>query len=541
MAASKARKAQEFDISRLSTLLAPPQQQTGVYSWSLSAIRNARDEQILGKFWYPARMAEAMRTDDALFVAYSNRLAPMQAIGTRLVPASGACGPHTGDSVAAEADPLFGPNGSALSGLVDIVGCLAQHGVAIGVNTLVPREDGSRVDIIMKPWPIEWVRLDSTTGRLMTRVADLPECEAEQARKVLGSRATYEIPICHADGRWVIFQKFANEPWKQDAAILPSALVWARHAFAGRDWAKGSVAHGNAKAVGELAEGVPLVDATGALTVEAAALLAAMQALVSAESPAIIRPAGSKTEYVTNTSTAWQVWERLMDNAGKAAARIWLGTDGTLGSAGGAPGVDITALFGVATTKVQGDLSCITRGLRTGVIDVWAAINYGTSDVAPAREYMIPDADEEAIRESFAKRNNALLVDMKSAKEAGCVVDQPYVDTLAEKHGVPSPRLAVVVNMASTDPNTPAPVSNVADPALPISAIDPDGDGEPGEPATDEAKQALADKMTTEQIPACEHGSKNRCRLCGVERVRDFEKDPDTGEVVWKIMWRPIP
>jgi hypothetical protein len=86
-------------------------------------------------------------------------------------------------------------------------------------------------------------------------------------------------------------------------------------------------------------------------------------------------------------------------------------------------------------------------------------------------------------------------------------------------------------------PAAPAPG---ASPAGATPGIDPDGDGEPGEPPSDESAQKLADKMTTEQIERCEHGSVNRCRLCGVERERDFEKDPETGEVKWKIKWRPI-
>lgn len=90
---------------------------------------------------------------------------------------------------------------------------------------------------------------------------------------------------------------------------------------------------------------------------------------------------------------------------------------------------------------------------------------------------------------------------------------------------------AVGLQLVSTQPVA------VADSA----ALDPDGDGEPGEPPTDDSAQRLADKMTEQQVDRCEHGAVNRCRLCGIERVRDFERDPETGEVVWKIAWRPIP
>jgi hypothetical protein len=70
--------------------------------------------------------------------------------------------------------------------------------------------------------------------------------------------------------------------------------------------------------------------------------------------------------------------------------------------------------------------------------------------------------------------------------------------------------------------------------------LDPDGDGEPGEPAEPDAVQALANKMTEAGVQRCEHGAVNRCRLCGIERVRDFEQG-ENGEPVWKVAWRPIP
>jgi|GEM_PF-1006562 len=55
----------------------------------------------------------------------------------------------------------------------------------------------------------------------------------------------------------------------------------------------------------------------------------------------------------------------------------------------------------------------------------------------------------------------------------------------------------------------------------------------------DDAAEKLAAKMTEYALARCEHGSSNRCRLCGIERIRDFETAPD-GSHNWKILWRPI-
>lgn len=417
------RSASEFDAGRLSAAINPPKTNTGAVAWSLADIFSARDQQMLGRFYRAARLAESMRTDDALSVAYENRLAPQRCIPVSIEPAKGA----RAASIANEAEALFGQKGVGIrpETIGDIHGCLVNHGVAFGVNVATPREDGSRVDFEMHAWPIEFVRWDSYKRCFMTQTEDGPEEE-----------------IVHGDGRWIVFADHELEPWKF-GAILPAAAVWARHAFAMRDWSKASVAHGNAKVIGKMTEGVALQKEDGSLTPEAAAFLEILQAIGAGDSPYCIAPAGSEVQYITNTSTAWQVWQELVANAEKAAARIYLGTDGTLGTQGGAPGVDIQALFGVAITKIQGDLATIERAILTGVIEPWCAINFGNSLLAPRRAYQIPDADEDARRASFATRNAAFLADLKAAKDAGLVLTQPYVDEIAKQHGVPTFALPV--------------------------------------------------------------------------------------------------
>jgi hypothetical protein len=55
----------------------------------------------------------------------------------------------------------------------------------------------------------------------------------------------------------------------------------------------------------------------------------------------------------------------------------------------------------------------------------------------------------------------------------------------------------------------------------------------------DHASANLAQKMTAHGIARCEHDGVNRCRICGIERVRDFQID-ENGLPVWSITWRPI-
>ncbi len=455
--AKRVRNATEFDVARLQAEIKRPIGSTAptINAWSLQDIFAAREEQMLGIFFRPARMAEQMRTDDALAVAYENRLAPQRCIPVKMVPAKGA----RGTAIAGEGDALFGPRGVSIDpgSIDDIEGCLVNHGVAFAQVTWTPREDGTRVDPLLRYWPVDLVRWEPISCQFITRadMSDLPAGEP----LVIG-----EIPIVHGDGRWVIFTKHQDVPYRQEAAILPAALVWARHAYAMRDWARGSVAHGIAKLMGELPAGVSLTDETGALTPEANAFLSMLQAVESGAAAAGIRPAGSKTDFLVNASTAWQVWSELGTNAAKAAARIYLGTDGTLGTQGGAPGIDITALFGVAKTKVEGDLKCIERALLTGLIEPWCAINFGDSSLAPRRVYVLPNTEADAVAKNKSERNAAFFAALVAANQAGMRLDPAYVAALAGDYGVRAPIISASApapsqtGAASTAPPTAPPV-----------------------------------------------------------------------------------
>jgi hypothetical protein len=165
-------------------------------------------------------------------------------------------------------------------------------------------------------------------------------------------------------------------------------MIWGAHAYALADWAGASKSHGLAKIVGEMAQGVSLqkalADGSIVLSDEAAAFLQMIQDVVSGDSQAAVRPAGSKLDVLANSSTMWQVFSELILDRKKAASFVYLGTDATLGAAGGAPGVDIAVLFAVASTKLQGDFDAIEQALNTGLYQVWTAINCGDSRYSPA-------------------------------------------------------------------------------------------------------------------------------------------------------------
>ncbi len=87
----------------------------------------------------------------------------------------------------------------------------------------------------------------------------------------------------------------------------------------------------------------------------------------------------------------------------------------------------------------------------------------------------------------------------------------------------------------------PGPVPGIA-PALTSTsagAAAPDGADATQDAQPDHAAR-LAEEMTAHGVTSCEHGSLNRCRLCGVERVRGVIPGKKPGEHTWAMAWRPI-
>ncbi len=432
-AKGKLRTADEFTAAPVTA----PRRESEIFSWILETIRGARDAQMHGDFKLAVKLANMMRTDTALFIAYHNRIAPQSAIGVELMPASGT----RGEAVQRKALASVSIPRTVTAG---ICGTLANHGIAIGYNDHETDEDGTVVNFRHTEWPLEHVKWNTSTEQLETSTRD----------------GGLRVPIVHGDGRWTIYRKFYTDPWKQEACVLPGALLWAIHAGGVRDWAGASASHGQAKLIGTLTEGASLQNATG-LTPEARAFLTALQDLVSGEAGAAVLPFGATAEWASNASNAWQVFSELILHGAKSAARIYLGTDAILGSVGGAPGVDIAQLFGVASTKIQGDFEALEQGQRVGVYEPWTAINFGDSRLAPSPKYQMPDPDEAQRAEHRATADAALMVAIKERKGLGFVVDQTEVDTLARAYGIPAPRLAPAADQTSSVVLAPTDVAKV--------------------------------------------------------------------------------
>lgn len=453
--AKKVVAASDFDLVQIAAELRAPTVSSGLYSWDLEAVRRAREAQAAGKFAISARLAKATWTDYAIFAAFLNRLAPQRGLPVEMQAPNDTA---RAIRVREESDALFGPKGIGIhpDTLSDIDGTLANHGIAFGANTVTPRDDGSRVDFELKSWPIEFVRWYPFERQYRTQVQGLGE-----------------VPIVHGDGRWVIFQEHQDKPFEH-GAIMPAALLWADHAFGVRDRSKASTAHGNAKFVGTMPQDVPLQDSEGKLTKEARAFIELLRIIASADMPVGLKPYGSVVDLIVNNSTAWQIFKEIIDSGDKAADRIYLGTPITAPSSGGDA---VGFLFGVRNDIIEGSLGAIERGIKTGVIDPWCAINFGDSSLAPWRKYLLPDADEDARRKSLADRQTAFFNTIDAARKGQFEITQQYVDDLAKQFGVTAPKIKAGI-----------PTGNVGGPQ---SAPTPSGSPGSASPSPSEAPKLL--------------------------------------------------
>ena len=447
--AKKIRVKSEFDVVRLSAAKRPTIRTIGAFAWSIDDIKAARGQQFIGNFRSAARLAQAMKTDGAIFSALQNRLAPQQGLPRVVVPRSQSA---PALRVASEADALFGPKGVGVSRgtLVDINEQMAMHGVGFGVNVFTPRPDGSRVDVELKAWPIDCVWWD------VTRKCFRTSTENEGV-----------VDIVHGDGRWVIFTNHDVYPWMW-GALLPLAVIWADRAFGIRDRSQTGTSHGNAKTLAEMPAGVAIEDANNNVTDEAAALLEVARTFAADPLPYGLIPNGAKVSQITNATQAWQIFDSIIGSNAKDANSVLVGQSGMADASSGNY-VKSELLFGVTENIVESDLGGLQSGLLTGTIEPWAAINFGDSSLAPDSVWQMPDADQDARREALAKNESAFYAALALAKTNGVLVDQAFVDGKAKAYGIdPAPVLAPTASIP-TQPAAapPAPAATPATPTAP--------------------------------------------------------------------------
>lgn len=418
----------DFDRKRLARVYEPlPGRATdAAYAWPLDRVRDARDAQMRGDFRVSSPLAEATKCDPTLYGALLNRICPHR----RLARTWSA----NNKRIEQEAAETFARDGEALSGPVvaDVFERLVQQGLAIGQNIWTPRPDGSRVDVRLAPWPMNSVWHDRTTGTLKTMTTTGIET------------------IVHGDGKWVVVKHHAAQPW-QWGAIKACGVAWASRAFHIRDRSLNSDTHGEGKFVGTPPPDMDLNSEDGQAFRELVLNLRSRRS-------GGIKPNGSEIDLLEAMSQMWQIFREAIVSLDKDVARAYLGQDGSLVNEGGNY-IKAAELAGVRYDLVEGDCTSTGDGFSTGTLRPWSIVNFGR-DAKVKTGWALPDPDEQARRESYAKSVDAFNKAMKEFRANGFVIDQPLVnrtwDGLVAGFGVEAPTLG------QEPPPAPAPAPAAA-------------------------------------------------------------------------------
>ncbi len=455
MAASKRarriRKQEEFELVRMVRPATVPRRNNGLGGWDADSILAAREAQQRGDYRRPSQLVAALQTDPAIYSARKNRLAPTGGLGVAVEAGSDTV---RGRAIRDEAEALFGAKGVGLSQptVESLHGALADHGEAVGVLVWTPRADGSRVDVQILAWPMDHVRHEQHTGRMLALHEDGTQEE-----------------IVHGDGRWLVIRSSEIRPYEY-GAVVPLARIFEQRAYGSRDRGLAAGSIGTPKINGTLPEGVSIASPEGQAFYSGVENMHGML-------PYMVGPYGSKVEMLGGGSAQHQIFADILSSGASEASRVYLGSDEPGATEGGSNYIRSQRLFGVRNDVVESDLRALELGIDSGAILPWTAVNFGDSTLAPTRRWQMPDPDQDARLDSVGRRRQAFYADMKAARESGIMVDQAYVDDLAREYGIKAPRLTQSGPDASAaqpvEPQTAASDPAAADPPLKASSLLP--------------------------------------------------------------------
>lgn len=318
-------------------------------------------------------------------------------------------------------------------------------------------------------------------------------------------------PITPGDGRWVLHCPGGRqEPWNRGLwAALARAYISKEHAIFYRENWNSKLAHparvafSPAAATEEQHESwFQKVMAWGINTVFG------------------LKP-GYDVKLLESNGKGYESFRDTISDANQECMVAIAGQVVTVTGGAGFANADIHAT--IRSDLIQGDGKALAWTLNTQVIPYLLCGHVSNDATARVEWDTRPPANRKSEAESLSAAAKA-IEDLLRVLAAHGQID---VRALAARFAVPFL------------PAAPAPAIG----ALPPATAANDGEAEEGEPTeaplTDEAVNSLAVKMSEAGVERCEHGRVNRCWMCGIERVRDFELD-DGGAPLWRVAWRPI-
>jgi phage gp29-like protein len=213
---------------------------------------------------------------------------------------------------------------------------------------------------------------------------------------------------------------------------------------------------------------------------------------------------------------------------------------------------------------VAGDARRISETVEDKLTDAIVVVNFGPEAVTHAPKFKLrtdPPLDRKTERDRLrGALDDGVPVALEEYRQRVGIrdvrPDEPYIirtQRPAELGQAAPPPGPEVVYPAGTAPppgellDSPMAAINIGDdplaanpqpPQLPAGTSPMEASDDPDLDGVDDVA-ALARKMTDLGVERCAHGKPNRCRLCGIERVRDFELDAG-GVAQWSVAWKPI-
>lgn len=310
-----------------------------------------------------------------------------------------------------------------------------------------------------------------------------------------------ELPITPGDGRWILHMPGGyQQPWSNGLwASLARSFVSKDHAFQYRENYAGKLANPARVAVSP----------NGATELERQTFF--QRVMAWGVNTVFGLPPGWDVKLLESNGVGFKVFQEAIDSSDKEFMVALAGQIVTITGGAGFANADIHATIrsdliqddgdGLASTINDQALVCVVNRLFGG--DAFVSIGWDTK----------PPADLKAEADAISAAAKAIGDANVALSPYGMRIDAKEIATRFKM-----------------------PVEVVSAPSAPVAQMTT-GDA----PPTDEAAAELAEKMTAHGITRCEHGSSNRCRLCGVERMRDFQPGVNGGDHTWNVAWRPIP
>lgn len=399
-------------------------------SWTVDTIIEALDQHDLGFFWQSQRLNDRITRDPRILSAREQRVSTPTTLPWRVIAADEYRNGTGAARVAKEAaEEIVGPRSRFVTPETRrrIITDCVDFGFAIAQVVWKSRADGMRVDFRLERWPMAYLTWNAYLG-------------AYQAITAEGL-----VTIRHGDGHWVVFEPHGFHSWMW-GCVRAMGIVWADRTYGIRYRSQHAAVRGSPAPLGKLPPRIPIDSAQGK----------AFQRLVMSlrdGRPAGVMPEGADIFLLEAKDTAGgEVFKQIVDCADSDVAICYLGQDGTQKKG---PIYTPPMLEGVRFDLVELDAGAFDSALNTGVLPIWSVLNFGTVDVCPAFECVLPDPEQDERDEGEAKRHDAVFRILAEARSAGADVDQDMANDLCDRFRVRRFKLAPKPAAAAMPPVAP--------------------------------------------------------------------------------------